>query len=262
MAILFHCDCGQRLKAPDGMAGRKAKCFQCGAAVRVPEPFLAPSHEPPPEPPRNEPVDLGVECEDEFEASPPPPSPPLTKPMRRPGRWYYPVLVASNLVSFVLGAALIILAVRERPTKAQFDDFLVHYQFASNPIRLADLELMRPVGELEPIVDAFRERLRKADRMFEQDENEIVTAVTKAVLALRSAGRPALPSEILETYISCEHYFGGSRGQDFNEWLKVYHMLREPNHSHTRAAINLVEVLQATLSIQQARAAANPSAVP
>ena len=32
MAILFHCDCGQRLKAPDDMAGRKAKCFQCGAA--------------------------------------------------------------------------------------------------------------------------------------------------------------------------------------------------------------------------------------
>jgi len=36
MAIRFRCACGHALKASEESAGRKARCPQCGAAIRIP----------------------------------------------------------------------------------------------------------------------------------------------------------------------------------------------------------------------------------
>ena len=44
MPIEFHCpDCNQFLRTPDGTAGKRAKCPQCGQVVEIPAPT-----EPPP----------------------------------------------------------------------------------------------------------------------------------------------------------------------------------------------------------------------
>src|SRR5688500_6601379 len=36
MAIEGSCECGKRLRAPDGSAGRRAKCPGCGRVLQVP----------------------------------------------------------------------------------------------------------------------------------------------------------------------------------------------------------------------------------
>jgi RsiW-degrading membrane proteinase PrsW (M82 family) len=53
MAISFVCECGKVLRARDEVAGKKAKCPQCGTVLLIPEPDggyglaeLAPKHEP------------------------------------------------------------------------------------------------------------------------------------------------------------------------------------------------------------------------
>ena len=40
MAIKFRCVCGKKLAAPDGTAGKKARCPECGHVTRVPEPIV------------------------------------------------------------------------------------------------------------------------------------------------------------------------------------------------------------------------------
>lgn len=39
MSIVFHCQCGQRISAPDGSSGRTGKCHNCGKTVTVPPTF-------------------------------------------------------------------------------------------------------------------------------------------------------------------------------------------------------------------------------
>ena len=38
MAITFRCECGKELRAREELAGKKARCAQCGAVFRIPEP--------------------------------------------------------------------------------------------------------------------------------------------------------------------------------------------------------------------------------
>ncbi len=40
MPIKFRCVCGKKLSAPDGTAGKKARCPKCGHVTRVPEPII------------------------------------------------------------------------------------------------------------------------------------------------------------------------------------------------------------------------------
>jgi len=50
MAIKFRCVCGKKLSAPDGTAGKKARCPTCGHVMQVPEPIveaqIVPDEEP------------------------------------------------------------------------------------------------------------------------------------------------------------------------------------------------------------------------
>lgn len=46
MSIQLTCDCGKRLKAPDELAGKKAKCPSCGRAITVPAEVAAPEASP------------------------------------------------------------------------------------------------------------------------------------------------------------------------------------------------------------------------
>src|SRR4051812_16293453 len=41
MAITFACDCGKTLRARDELAGKKARCPQCGSVRIIPQPEVS-----------------------------------------------------------------------------------------------------------------------------------------------------------------------------------------------------------------------------
>ena len=88
MPIIVSCECGKRFRARDELAGRRAKCPNCGAVLTIPKPLAAPK---PPEPQGGDEFERMFSASDPYEVAnepaPPaklPPAPMAAAPLPPP----------------------------------------------------------------------------------------------------------------------------------------------------------------------------------